>query len=234
MTDHDHERIFRDLSRVMFEQLPGFDIRWKDQGPGSALQKAIGLLLRPSSPGYLTDHASSWFGRVYFPSITWVIEDPERAWRVLAREFVRLHDQKLHPWWFRISYLFPQILAPLALISLGAGAWAPLGAALGFLAFLLPLPSPWRRQWELRAHEATVAACYWTGAEGYSVMEACSQAIASGYYGAETEPSRVYRDLDQLLVALLAGARPALTPEDTPLRLTRLVLLKARALVPGR
>lgn len=54
-------------------------------------------------------------------------------------------------------YAFPQILAPLALLSILA-IWFGLGwlACLGFLLFLLPLPAPGRMWLEIRAYRVNM------------------------------------------------------------------------------
>jgi len=71
----------------------------------------------------------------------------------LAHEYVHLKDRKRMWLLFNLLYLFPQNLAPFAL--LGAFGNSPLWYL--FLLFLLPIPSPTRAWLEFRGYRMTLA-----------------------------------------------------------------------------
>lgn len=64
-----------------------------------------------------------------------------------------IHVLQRARWWllYDLSYLFPQILAPVAIFAI----WGPLWL-LFFLVFLAPLPAPWRMKWEMEGYTATL------------------------------------------------------------------------------
>lgn len=77
-------------------------------------------------------------------------------WGSIAHEGVHARDDHAHPVWFKVSYLFPQLLAPLALLALGA-LWGSHWWLLAVLFLVvLPLPSPGRVRWERRAYLMTM------------------------------------------------------------------------------
>jgi hypothetical protein len=87
---------------------------------------------------------------IYVPDDFYSKENPLEALRTVAHETVHLYDRKNMGILFSLSYLFPQIVAPLfLLLSLILwNAWF----LIPFVLFLLPLPAYWRARLELRAY----------------------------------------------------------------------------------
>jgi len=133
------------------KDIPGFDIVNKHE---SKVHKAFGKLI----PNWLK-LSTTLFPKVYSSYTREDVELYPRAYlRMLQHEWVHLKDAmtffNLLPrrlkWFnvvmFYISYLFPQILAPLGLLGF-TNPWFFL-----FLLFALPLPAPFRMLAEIRAH----------------------------------------------------------------------------------
>ena len=99
--------------------VPGFEVRFKDT---SLFMKFLGLLVTPFNPEFMTSFATTIGKRVYFPSRDFYVSDPQGSLFVLGHEYVHAWDAKSR-WWFKLSYLFPQILAvtPLVLFGVLAG-----------------------------------------------------------------------------------------------------------------
>ena len=93
--------------------------------------------------------------KVYVPSLPWKSDNPYGACEVLSHEWVHMKDGKRLGIWFKLLYLFPQILAPLALIGF-LNPWFFL-----FALCLLPFPALWRAKFELRGYTISMAVRYW-------------------------------------------------------------------------
>lgn len=129
-------RAFEELVRKHYPELR---IAFKDESAG---QRALGFLLYPFNPYYMTQYTSTFAPVVYFPSRAAYESKPRASFTLLAHEFIHLLDTRDHPVWFRVSYLFPQCLAPLGFLAYGLlareHAW-PLGvlALVLVVAFLI-------------------------------------------------------------------------------------------------
>lgn len=162
------------------KRVPGFKLAFKDE---SWHQRVLGLVLSPFNKRYLSDYATTLGDTVYLPSKEFYEASPDRAFSILAHEFVHLCDSKTHGRWFQASYLLPQLLgvllAPLAVLG-ALISWWSLALLLPALACLAPLPSPWRSHWEARGYTMTMAVFYW-------MSGSCSSAqrgnIALNFYG---------------------------------------------------
>lgn len=119
-------------------------ISYKDQ---STLMKILGVVLF-FNKDFMGRYSTTIGSTVYFPSKKWVLENRNASAKILAHELVHIADSKsMWGFVFSYSYLFPQILASLALVSIfGSFLW------LLFLIFLLPFPSPTRTFFELRGY----------------------------------------------------------------------------------
>jgi len=129
----------RAFEGVVRQHYPELRIEFKTD---SFLQKALGFLLYPFNPLYMTKYTSTFAPVVYFPSREAYEENPRASFSLLAHEFVHLLDTKKHPLWFRFSYLFPQVLSPVAFgvyVLLARGQSWPLGLLLAgtLLAMLI-------------------------------------------------------------------------------------------------
>jgi len=95
---------------------PELEIAFKDK---SSWQRVLGFLLYPFNPHYMTRYTSTFAPVVYFPSKEAYEGNPRGSFTLLAHEFVHLLDTRDHPFWFRCSYLFPQLLSPLVFVLFG-------------------------------------------------------------------------------------------------------------------
>jgi hypothetical protein len=161
-----HKKIYEDLITYGEQKFPGFEIRFKDE---SRLMKVLSFLSF-FNPDF--KHFSVAVGhKVYFPSRAWTY-DPKyvRPWKVLSHEIVHMTDDERlacdgFPGLFRIIYYFPQLLALLSLLSIGAFWDLNWLWWLCALVFLAPLPSPGRKWAEMRGYQMSLAANIWRGYE---------------------------------------------------------------------
>jgi len=142
--------------------IPTFSVKWKDK---SLVQKLLGVLLF-FNPLYLSGYITTFYPVVWFPSQAEYEKKPVDSLIVLAHERVHLLDAVQHGWWFRFSYLLPQVLfipllfGSIACVIGGHTLYSLVYLGLG-LVVLAPWPSPWRVQWEKRGYAMTFAANYW-------------------------------------------------------------------------
>lgn len=122
------------LQALIKKDVPSFEVAYKDE---SVLMRALALLTSPFNPDFLTRYITTWGTRVYFPSRQFFLGNPANSFRILAHEYVHLWDAKEHPT-FKLSYLFPQVLAGLPLFGFmllaGANCWL---VVLPVLAYVL-------------------------------------------------------------------------------------------------
>jgi hypothetical protein len=147
-----------DLNSVIKGHIPKLQIRFKNE---HFWQKVVGILIWIFNRGYMKNYVTVFGANVYFPSKEHYESNPVMSFNILAHEFVHLLDSKKNPFWFKISYLFPQCLSVFAL-----GAFAAF-YSLWFLFFLLfliclaPWPAPFRKKIELRGYTMNIAVSYW-------------------------------------------------------------------------
>lgn len=124
----------------------------------SRLMKAIGWLLF-FNKGFMTDYITTIGTKVYWPNADKL---GGQNFEVLFHESQHAYDYKRNPPWFVLSYLSPQILALLSLMSFialtGNLLWL---LSLLWLVMLAPLPSPMRNHWELRGSACNMAYTLW-------------------------------------------------------------------------
>jgi hypothetical protein len=165
MPDKNRNMIFEAVLRIIQKYSPGFTVIYKNE---SMLHKIIGFILF-FNPAYMTNYITTFSNKCAFPSLSMIQRDPEVAAQVLAHEGRHAIDERVNPILYKIKYLFPQILALLALLSIMSIWWRP---ALWFLLALIllgPLPAYWRTHYELRAYTITLAVAYYsTGSISYA------------------------------------------------------------------
>ena len=137
------------LTKYFQKQIPGFEILSKKKSP---LMRAISKILFYNKK-FLTSYVTTLYPKVYVPELPWREKDHVAAMATLAHEYVHLKDRKRMGLLFNFLYLFPQNLAPFAL--LGAFGNSPLWFLC--LLFLLPIPSPTRAWLEFRGYRMTLA-----------------------------------------------------------------------------
>ena len=115
----------------------------------SWLHKTIGFLIKPFNKNYM---------KQYWTTLGFSIAAPGKPhWPTVFHEGVHVIQAKKYSRpLFYFLYLFPQVLALLAILAPFLG-WAWLLA----LLFLLPIPAPFRMLFELEAYCITVAVHQW-------------------------------------------------------------------------
>ena len=133
---------FDDYHRTMSQHMT-YRIVYKDE---SKLMWLLALVLF-FNKRLMTRFTTNLGGVIYPPSRKWIEADPQRATRMLVHELQHCLDrEELGTAQFGLYYLFPQILALLALFAIANPWW------LLFLGFLLPLPAPGRVWLESRGY----------------------------------------------------------------------------------
>lgn len=87
---------------VIQQYIPKFKIIPKKE---SWLQRAIGWLLTPVNPEYMSNYITVMFGKMYIPE-HYDQYTPAQVCSILRHEFVHLMDAKLYGLLFTLSYLF--------------------------------------------------------------------------------------------------------------------------------
>jgi len=142
--------------------VPGFQLAWKDQ---SSFQKLLGAIMKPFNPNFMTSYTTTFYPKVFFPTKERYEGNPDSSFTTLAHERVHLLDTKASPLWFRLSYVYPQVLSVPLLLAGGVlafffGWWSLIAFGLG-LACLAPWPAPGRVHWEQRGYAMTMAVTFW-------------------------------------------------------------------------
>jgi len=200
---------FQDLTTAAQIYFPSLKISYKNK---SVLMKILGRILF-FNPSFMTSYITTIGDTIYFPTESFVNQEPLNASIVLMHELVHMTDEKTYTKpVFALSYLFPQILAPLAAILFFFIHWyiaLPI-----MLFFLAPLPAPFRMHWEKRAY---IAALY--------VQQALSQKLnftpnlptqviddlqqfTSGSYYFMWPFNNIDADFNNAVTAIQAGQRP--------------------------
>ncbi len=100
---------------------------------------------------FMTSFVTTIWKTVYFPSRENLVGRQNRASVTLAHEYVHATDAGgfFKFLLFAFLYLFPQSLAPFALLLIPVN-W--ILALVVFAVLLAPIPAPWRRYYELRGY----------------------------------------------------------------------------------
>ena len=125
----------------------------------SKLMQAIGWLFKVTkiSPEFMERYITTIGNTVYFPDKILEEGNSEDIVRILVHETIHIADSnKLSSPLFKFLYLFPQSLAPLALLSFIAFWKISFLWCLLFLLFLAPIPAPFRYWFELRAYRTQI------------------------------------------------------------------------------
>lgn len=154
------EKRFLALEKKIQEEIPGFRIDYKDTTKDWKL-RVVGKIVGLFNKAFMTRFTTTLFPVVYFASRDSVESDFGAYFYTLCHEWVHLYDRKTKGFWFTLSYLFPQMFSLLAVFSFLAfwNVWFIL--CLFFLLFLLPLPSIWRANWEMRGYSMNMAVRVW-------------------------------------------------------------------------
>jgi hypothetical protein len=204
---------FQELVAAAQIHYPSLQIKYKNQ---SALMKVLGKLLF-FNPDFMTNYITTIGDTVYFPSTSFVSLHPISSEVALCHELVHISDEKTYTIpLFALSYLFPQILAPLALFLAFYIGWF---ALIPFLLLASPLPAPFRTIWERRAY---IAALYVQ--QGLSkrlsfnpqlatqAADYVAQFKTADYYWMSPFGNSIQNDFDQAIILINAGQRPFSDP----------------------
>lgn len=171
--------------------VPGFGLAWKDE---SFFHRVLGWLMWPFNPKYMTSYTTTMYPRVWFVSKAEYEKSPLASFMILAHERVHLLDTQASPFWFRVSYLMPQVLAaPLLLVgvvlAITLGWWSTIAFILAVVA-LVPWPSRWRVEWEQRGYAMSMAVRFWlTGDLPVTTRDAIrKQFLGSAYFWMARDP----------------------------------------------
>jgi len=135
---------------------PGFEIRFKDE-PLPAWLRLVFWFQGLITKGFWGTYTTTVGQHVYFPTREFYEENKILAFMILAHEFVHIHDAaEVGQVGFTFRYLFPQVLAPFALLGLLGMAWWPLAFLLLFVVALVPWPAPWRVKYEKRGYKMSI------------------------------------------------------------------------------
>jgi len=187
---------------------PKLQIRYKNE---SLFMKILGTILF-FNKGFMTDYITTIGLTVYYPSRTFVQTHTASADVVLLHELVHVKDaQRLTRPVFSAAYLFPQILAllalPLLLIS-----WK---LALPFLLFVLPIPAYFRMKFEKKAYLTSLYALkkLSTSLEFPPLLKSqeaffINQFTGPAYYFMWPFYNSLKKDFDEGIEKINAGQRP--------------------------
>ena len=145
------KHVRENLEKHIKKEFPRFEIIDKRE---SKLMKLLSKVLFFNKT-FMTSYITVIGSKVYVPKMPWKKTNPFGAASVLAHEWVHMKDGKRLGFLFKFLYLFPQILAPLALL----GFWNPWFFL--SLLFILPYPALWRAKFELRGYTISMAASWW-------------------------------------------------------------------------
>jgi hypothetical protein len=167
--------------------------------------------------GFMTEFSTTIGNTIY------LAKRHEGDVEVLAHEYTHVFDSRRYgAFIYSLQYLFPQCLALLSLLSLGAIAtpwWPPAFyfiTALVFLGCLAPLPAPWREKYEFRGYKMSLVVLslsYKQVPVGWAVR----QFFSTDYYYGKTS---VIDDFNQLLKDMAEG-KPLGAPFDAVVSILR-------------
>lgn len=116
----------------------------------SKLMRILGKILF-FNKAFMTNYTTTIGHTVYTPS-SWESLNEIVQSTILFHESIHIFDNDRYGFLFPLSYLFPQCLSILALLSF-FNVWFLL-----FLLFLLPIPAPFRKDWEVRGYSMSILA----------------------------------------------------------------------------
>lgn len=178
----------------------------------SKLMKFLAVVLF-FNKSFMTDFATTIGDTIFIPKALWGQVD------VLAHEYCHVFDSHRNgAVLYSLRYLFPQCLALLSLLSLGAIAtpwWPPAFyfiIALALLGCLAPLPAPWRQEYEFRGYKMSLLVLVRVYRQ-LPVGWALKQFYSKDYYFGHTT---VINDFNQLMKDIEAK-KPLGAPYDAVL-----------------
>lgn len=174
---------FDALCMMIKRRVPGFSVAYKED---KALIIVIIAKILFFNKGFMTGYITTLKSTVYWPSRAHVSANWDAAFKVLAHEYVHIHDDRCRPILFPLVYLLPQILAapslvlaPVLVVFAVIWGWAWL-IPLALLVAAAPFPAPGRAWAERRGYAMTLAVTQWHSG---SVSNALTAHVISKFTG---------------------------------------------------
>lgn len=192
----DSSNMLKELETYLKGLSPSVDIRFKDE---SLFMKALSRVMF-FNKGFMTDYITTIGAKVYFPTRARYEANPLSSFCVLAHEGVHIVDGMKKPIRFPLGYLFPQILAVLALNACFAFLSLYFLFFLFALLFLAPIPAPFRKATEMRGYGMSIKVLEWLNMPAeYKIDGAAANFTGSGYYFMWPFPKSVKQELTSWL-----------------------------------
>lgn len=165
----------------------------------SMLMKVVGFIVKPFNPSFNTRYTTTIGSTIWMPSEIATILPEEAYLEVVVHEVQHILDHKRHGMLFKVGYLFPQVLALLSLLALGA-IWSPIWLLwLLCLLFLAPLPAYWRYRAEFNGYRTSILFNKFHGRTSERTNEwIIGQLAGPSYYFAWPFKSWIEKDLKDL------------------------------------
>lgn len=165
------------MEEILQFDIPGYKRAVKED---STRMKILNFFVKPFNDKFMKRFTTTWYPGVYAPRR--IYENARFMWKILAHEWVHLLRAKKQTTLIHSAlYGVPQILAALALLSLGAiwgSNWWLLN--LLWLLMLAPLPAYFRAEEEYSGYTMSMAINYWRYG---SVLPMTVEHLARNFYG---------------------------------------------------
>jgi len=120
-----------------------FEILYKNESPFMKLLSVVLFF----NKGFMDKYITTIGSKVYYPSRKWLQDNELASIEVLAHEIVHIRQSnELGPVPFSLSYLFPQCLGALSLLSLLGFIWPGFLFCLLFLLFAITISSSFQKE----------------------------------------------------------------------------------------
>lgn len=188
------------------DYFPNLEVKYKTE---STFMKILGTLLF-FNKGFMDRYTTTIGSTIYFPSEEYVVSKPTSAKVIFLHELTHIYDSKrLNNLLYSFLYLFPQILAPLALLLLPVCWWLSL---ILFAVFLSPLPAYFRTYFEKRAYMVSLYAAHKLSKGSYNLDRGKEHYIlqfkTGSYYFMWWFDWKLRKDFDEAVKKIKAGKRP--------------------------
>lgn len=181
--------------------VPEAQVKFKKE---SWILRTVRPILEVFNKGYWDGYITTLGNTMYVPDSWFERGDAKSLLSTTAHEVIHMYQAKRQSTFVHdVLYLFPQVLAVLALLAFLA---IPFGLGwlwtLLFLLFLLPLPAPFRYMKELEAYRVKILFFKHAYAAGPDMMQWAKDGVIqnlakSDYYFCWPFPSLIQKDLDK-------------------------------------
>jgi hypothetical protein len=173
---------------------PKIELRAKED---SKLMKLLGFLVKPFNPTFNTRYTTTIGTTIWMPSQLAPSLPEEYFLEVVTHECQHILDDDKSPVLFKLSYLFPQVLALLSLAAILAIWWPICLLWLASLLFLAPIPAYWRYKWELNGYRTSILFDrYFARSSNPTRTSIADQLTGPSYYFAWPFRTQVLSDLN--------------------------------------